>query len=196
MPALDPTVGGPSANTWADLAFYKAYIDSRSPRPTWAAAALSGDLDEELTRDLITSCRLLGNSFAWTGIATNDDQALPWPQKGQLYRNGRPIPEDVIPYDLKLAQCELGVQLRDATVSLTTPDYIREGIKSVATGTEKVEFQSASFSFGADVLNNLPENRFLSLIPGIVSLFLVPSWYTSPTPEIPSDTNRLIFKVF
>lgn len=196
MPVLDSTVGGPNANTWADLAFYKAYIDTRTPQPTWADAAKAGTIDEELSRDLISSCRLMSAGFVWTSTATDPNQALPWPQKSQLDRNGNAIPDNVNPVDLKIAQCELAVQLHDATISLTTPDYVREGLKSVASGEEKVEFQPISNNFTNNVLNTLPENRFLSLIPGIVSIYLVPSWYIPPVTELPSTTNSFLFKVF
>lgn len=181
---LVDTPGAANANTWASLAEYKSYIETRRPQLPWFAAALGGTtIDGELKIDLIQACRLINASFDWTGQIASETQNLMWPRLGMYDRANRAIPSTVNPEDLKLSQCEMAVQLHSDETDLLSDDEVRKGgIASVAAGSVEVEFQSRDTSSkeGADVLIRQAGSEFNYLsdsIPGIVRRLLVPSWY-------------------
>ena len=103
---LTDTVGSASANTWADLAHYKQYLQTRLPLVTWLADALSGTLDDQLKIDLIAAGRLMNNLIVWTGAPVDAVQAMTWPRDGMFNINGYAIANTTIPLSLKDAQCE------------------------------------------------------------------------------------------
>lgn len=177
--------GAVNANTFASLAEYKAYVETRRPQLAWFAAAVGGTtIDEELKIDLIQAQRLINASFDWTGqIAPNEGQILMWPRLGMYDRAGRAILSTVNPDDLKLAQCEMAVQLHSDETDLLSDDEVKKGgIAGVKAGSVEVEFQSRDTSSkeGADVLIRQAGSQFNYLsdsIPAIVRRLLVPSWY-------------------
>jgi len=187
IPVLVSTPGSADANTFADLDFYKTYIVSRRPQPTWATQADAGLIDADLTIDLLASCEILGAGLIWTGEAATDEQALIAPRKGWVNRNGKPIAEDVVAVDLKKAQCELAVQLHeDALTKSEGSDVLGDdvaakfNVKGVKAGSVSVEFQDTTDTLdaaGTRMRQQLSQFNYLNVIPRAVRLLLVPSWY-------------------
>lgn len=187
-PTLDDTVAGPDANTWADLDYYKGYLETRVPAPAWLAAALADDLDDQLTVDLIQAGRLFNTMFVWTGLPATSDQSMTWPRKGMYNVNGFAIPENVNPNQLKDAQCEYGVQLRgvgtDPADLLSDNDAAKKNVKKVKAGSVEVEFQDTDVSSTdlVDVtLQQLTPELLWTKVPDAVRALLVPSWYVRET---------------
>lgn len=181
---LVDTPGASNANTWASLAEYKAYIETRRPQLSWFAAAIGGTtIDEELKIDLVQACRLINASFDWTGQIASDTQILMWPRLSMKDRAGRAILSTVNPTDLKLAQCEMAVQLHSDETDLLSDDEVEKGgISGVKAGSVEVSFQDRDTSSkeGADTLirqSSSGLNYLSDSIPGIVRRLLVPSWY-------------------
>lgn len=183
MPTLVSTPGAEGANTFASLEEYKAYIAVRRPQPTWAASAIAGTIDAELTIDLIAACRILNVSFDWTGVVSplNLSESLLWPREGMLYRNGKLIPNNINPIDLKNAQCELAVQLHSSDL-LSDNEVEKQGISRVKAGSVEVGFQnrdkSSEEGIDAAIRRAAAKYNYLSdSVPRAVRLLLVPSWY-------------------
>lgn len=181
---LVDTPGAANANTWASLAEYKSYIETRRPQLSWFVTALGGTtIDEQLKIDLVQACRLINVSFDWTGSIVDDTQILMWPRLGMYDRANRAIPSTVNPQDLKLSQCEMAVQLHSDETDLLSDDEVEKGgIAAVKAGSVEVEFQDrdTSTAEGADVVVRMAGSQFNYLsdsIPGIVRRLLVPSWY-------------------
>lgn len=197
---LVDTPGAVNANTWASLAEYKSYIETRRPQLAWFATALGTTIDEQLKIDLIQACRLVNVSFDWTGQIADDVQVLMWPRLGMKDRANRAILSTVNPADLKLAQCEMAVQLHSDETDLLSDDEVEKGgIKSVKAGSVEVEFQDRDVSSpeGMDtwIRQNGSEFSYLSdSIPAIVRRLLVPSWYRESENGL-SGNRDFIFEV-
>ena len=181
---LVETPGAANANTWTSLTEYKAYIQTRRPQLLWFATALAGtSIDEELKIDLIQAQRLINSSFDWTGQIASETQNLMWPRLGMKDRAGRAILSSTNPEDLKLAQCEMAVQLHSDETDLLSDDEVEKGgISSVKAGSVEVSFQDRDVSSkeGADVVIRQAGSEFNYLsdsIPAIVRRFLVSTWY-------------------
>lgn len=181
---LVDTPGAVNANTWTSLSEYKSYIETRRPQLVWFATALTGTtLDEQLKIDLIQAQRLINVSFDWTGSIASETQNLMWPRLGMKDRAGRAILSTVNPEDLKLAQCEMGVQLHSDETDLLSDDEVEKGgIAKVKAGSVEVEFQDRDVSSeeGANIWIRQSGSAFNYLsdsIPAIVRRLLVPSWY-------------------
>lgn len=191
---LDDSVGGAASNTFASLAYYKSYLETRLPAPTWLATALAGTIDEQLKVDLIQAQRILSRSLDWTGSATDNIQILPWPRKGMFNGNGYAIAENVNPNELKDAQSELAIQVRNIDL-LSDNQATVKGVKKVKAGSVEVEFQAKNKSnielIDAD-LSLLDTSLDWTRIPTAVRLLLVDSWYNRET----LTANELLFLSF
>lgn len=179
-PTLVPTPGDANANTYADLAFYKAFVAIRRPKLAWASLAAGSTIDDDLTIDLLAACPLLNAGFVWTGQATNTDQSLIAPRIGWINRNGIIISSSIVPDGMKDAQCELAAMLHDDGADVITDDEVaKAGVKRVKADTVEVEFQSIGDSLEA-VSTALRRKKsqfdYLSM-PVKVRMLLVPSWY-------------------
>lgn len=176
---LDDTVGGASSNTYADLAWYKGYLSTRRPLPTWLALALSGDLDDELEIDLIQAARLLDSQFNWNGTPANVNQVMAFPRLGLLTRNGVVVPNNVNPREIKNAQSEYAVILHDKDL-LSSNEAEDKGVKKVKAGSVEVEFQSKDQSSLESVTVSIdrsgPEFDYLR-VPLSVRQLIPESWY-------------------
>jgi hypothetical protein len=192
MPTLVETPGADTANTFATVAEFEAYRDTRLPANDDVTAAD----DALITIALIQACRILEDCFDWTGAATDDVQALTWPRKAMLTRNGFAIANTVIPSGLKNAQCELAFHLISGEDLLADDDAAKNNILGVNAGDVSVRFQreNTSTNIGMDLIMRRMTNEFAYLsneIPGEVRRLLVTSWYNQPTIFRP-----LLFKAF
>lgn len=190
MPALDTTVGGASANSYATLAEAAAYFDERIPLSTpWVA---SGDAS---VRALIMATRVLDSlaiakrtlringtdryyftNPAWTGTPATTTQRLTWPRIGMFDRNGNAIASNVIPLDLKQAQSELAGQLIMSDTTLDNSVSV-SGLRSVSAG-------SVSLSFKDMIERHVIPDSVLEMLPA--------SWLTD---ELVEPANPALFDV-
>lgn len=182
---LVSTPGAANANTFADLAYFKAYIPTRLPAVPWAVAALAAGSagDNILSNALIAAARELRACFRWNGVIALPGQSLPFPRVGLLTRNGEPLPSSgagSLASDLLDAQCEWALQL-GAGDRLGDNDALAKGVSSVKAGSVEVAFQSVSDSLEA-IDTALRRGRssmaYVSgAVPDEVRRLLVPGWY-------------------
>jgi len=176
---LNETPGDAGANTYATLAEFETYAAARLPALKWFTTAA----DPAKEAALLAGCRSLDACFDWTGIATDDVQALCWPRKGMLTRNNFAIGETVIPQALKDAQCEFALQL-GASDRLGDNDPLKKGITSIKAGDVALTFSDvqggAKTREAADVAVRLQQsdlNYVSDVVPDEVRRLLVKSWF-------------------
>lgn len=98
--ALDTTVGGASADSYASVADWQAYATSMG----WT---LSGDTDT-FEANLRRATAYLDRIYRWVGRRADDDQALAWPRiVWDTDEDGYAIPSDEIPAGIVNATYEL-----------------------------------------------------------------------------------------
>lgn len=188
--ALIETVGAANANTYATQAELEAYLATRLPTMTLAAA--SNSVKEAALR---MAARLLDASFDWTGTAVDETQALCWPRSGMLTRNGYSIPTTTIPQALKDAQCEFAAQLYAAD-RVGDNAVAKQGITSVQAGSVQVSFREVSES-DPDSVDMLLRRLGSDLqwasntVPDAVRQLLVASWWRQHTIKRPVEFGAM-----
>lgn len=185
--ALITTPGASNADSYATLVEANAYVtDRRVPTVTWWTSAT----DPQKEAALRSAAVLLDRIFDWTGAAVDSVQARAWPRTGMLTRNGFAIPTSgasSIQIDLKDAQTEFALQL-GAGDRMSDNDALKQGITSVKAGSVAVTFGTAGMNVSdpqaldAQLRLMGSELAYLSkIVPDVVRLLLVPSWYTEHT---------------
>ena len=164
--ALDATVGGADANSFATTDEWDVYFESH---PFGAdPLALSEALKEAY---LIHGTRVL-STLCYTGIATSAEQALPWPRSGMYAVTGYPLSDAIIPRQLKEMLFEFAnrVRIDGATSSSSVGD---EGLKRIKAGPIEIEyFNPADF------------DRVFSLISDDIKALGVQSWFCADRTKI------------
>jgi hypothetical protein len=175
--ALDTTVGGANANSYATLAEADAYNAAHPYGSTW-----TGTDPQKEAALIIATLVLDGWPRSWTGTAVDGVQALTWPRNGMFTRNGYAIAGTIIPKELKNAQSELARKILEADVTANN-DIVNQGIKSIGVGPISLSFA------GLDAVNSRLVSRIqreldamMAMMPDSVKLLLVPSWIL-PDPE-------------
>jgi len=192
--AIDTTVGGASANSFASIAELDAYEAARLPRITGYSAFT--DPDKEAI--LIAGRRELEACFDWTGSAVDAVQVLTWPRAGMMNRNGYAVLTTVNPIELKDAQCEFGLQLK-ITNRLGDNDPLRKGITSLKAGPVALSFSDVQGGAGnniegADVAIRKMQSdlNYVSLVvPDEVRRLIPALWFKQRSVKRP-----LVFQVF
>lgn len=186
--AIDTTPGGASANSYATVAEFKTYRTNRLP----SVAGVLTASDAQIEAGLIVAARALDASFDWTGSAVDSTQALTWPRKGMLTRNGFAVPTSgatSIRPELKDAQCEWAYQLLAGIDTTSDNDAAKQGISSVRAGDVAVAFQNVNTSTeeSVDMIIRRLGSEFNYLnAPGEVRRLLVPSWFSQPSIKRPA----------
>lgn len=131
---IDATVGGVSANAYADIAFADAYHEAHLYNTTWTAATA-----DEKCRALQMATRMLDAQVAWFGWIATTTQALLWPRSGVIGRTGYAWQPTVLPTELKQAAAELA---RVLLAGGRTPDVpaSSDGISRLVAGPVEIEF--------------------------------------------------------
>lgn len=178
--ALDTTPGGASADSYASLVEMNAYHTAHLYSEAWTAAS---DSDKEAGGIMMT--RLLdGMPRAWTGLASTSTQALGWPRKGMLTRNGYGIANNKIPQALKNAEAEGARQLIEENL-LETDSVTAKGITSLKAGPVALTFKKTR-----DI-----QDALLAMIPDAVISLLVPSWLIEIADLDDGDRTGLVIEV-
>lgn len=155
---LVETPGAANANTYATQAEADAYFAARLPLvPPWdeaddptAALAMAARVLDSFVQALkvYVPASTTGGSKAyyitrraWTGAPATTTQKMAWPRINMYDRNNNLIASDVIPQDLKDAQCELAGQLLITDSTLDNAVRV-QGITSVKAGSVAVTFKS------------------------------------------------------
>jgi hypothetical protein len=183
--AIDTTVGGANANSWASVAEFKAYRDVRVP----ANATVNVASDATIEAALQATCRSINADFEWTGAAVDNVQALTWPRSGMLSRNGFAIATTVNPKELKDAQSEFAFQLIAGGNFADDDAAAKANVLGVKAGSVSVQFQQ-TFSNTTEAVDLAQrkltsEFAYLYAVPGEVRRILVPSWYNENTAQRP-----------
>jgi hypothetical protein len=178
---IDATVGGVASNSYETLVEAQAYYESRLPLSGWEDADSQDVLLVMATRlleNFANSLKVLvpaQNGIAayylierrWTGMPATATQKLSWPRIGMYDVNGNPIPETVIPQELKDAESEFAGQLGIADRTLDN-DVIVQGLTSVKAGSVALTFK----------------NQFQpQVVPDAVLNLLLPGWLTDVVVE-------------
>lgn len=120
--ALDVTIGGVDANSYASLAEGDTYFGNRLDCSDWTGAT-----DPNKEKVLKQSARIFDQYVNWLGLKTATTQALQWPRKGICYDGVHyftcsswltldsdyswVLDSDTIPQIIKDAQCEMSLVL-------------------------------------------------------------------------------------
>lgn len=188
--ALDATVGGKNANSWATVAEFKVYRDVRLP----ANATVSAASDVQIEAALQAACRGINQNLNWTGSVADpasDDatqhQALMWPRVGMLTRGGFTISSTTIPRELKDAQCEFAFQILAGGNFADDDAAAKANVVGVKAGSVSVQFQQ-TFSNTTEAVDlaqrkMTSEFAYLYAVPGEVRRILVPSWFEEVTAQ-------------
>jgi len=157
--AIDSTVGGSNANSFASVAEWDTYFGSHP----FGEAPLDLTTAEKEAY-LIHGTRVL-SALCYTGIATSAEQALSWPRSGMYAITGYPLSDAVIPRQLKEMLFEFANQVR-IKGALSSSNTLDEGIKRVKAGPMEVEyFNPADF------------DRVFKLVADDILVLGVQSWF-------------------
>lgn len=110
--ALDATVAGENADSYATLAEYQA-------RATAFGWTLSGtDATDEI--NLRRAAIVLDASYGWKGLRGSEFQARDWPRDYVGYVDGWWIDSDIVPQAIKDAQMEMAFLIQGGADPLAT----------------------------------------------------------------------------
>lgn len=168
--ALDATVAGPNANSFATLQEANDYFAERLYSSLWVAAT-----EAEKTAALIMATGLLVSDICWTGAPTTTTQSLPWPRTGMVDRNGNDIADDVIPQPVKASEFEMALALLKG--DRTTESDIE------ALGLTKLKAGPVELGFSGDAK--------ASVVPAFV-ISLLPSTWLCPVDD--PNVKTLVFE--
>lgn len=116
MPTLDATVGGASANAYAEVSDADTYFDERLQAANWTGES-SADVKE---RALIMATRRL-DVLEYTGYRNATTQALKWPRSDAFDEDGEEYATDAIPAVIIEATYETALWLLNKTAESTDP---------------------------------------------------------------------------
>jgi hypothetical protein len=160
--ALIATPGATNANSFVTLAEFNTYLSERLFSET-----ASGASEPKKESALIMSTRLIGRWFIWNGAVWTQTQSLPFPRIGLVNANGQPIPEGVIPVELKEAVFELAIFFLNAGTTDPTQTGDTDNISKLKASSIEITFR--------DVQNTLAGK----VMPETVSMLIPLSWYSA-----------------
>lgn len=131
--ALTVTVGNASADSYATLAEYQAYVVDVGK------AASGTDATDEA--NLRRAAQYLDRHYTFVGTRQYQTQALAWPRLVNELVKDWPINPDTVPQDIKDAQMEIAHLLQGGLDPFAT---IKGTIKSAGAGPARVEFLGGS----------------------------------------------------
>ncbi len=187
--ALITTPGAANANSWASADDFDNFRLTRYPQVASVVALAD---DDAIEAALIVAARAMDADLDWTGSATDGVQAMTWPRLGMQTRNKFAIASNVIPQQLKDAQCEWAYQILAGTDFTADNDAAKQDISLVRAGDVEVRFQRADTSTSESVdliIRRLGSEFNYLVVPGEVRRLLVSSWYNEPSIIRPLEFN-------
>lgn len=130
--ALDTTISGATADSYATLAEYQAYGAALG----WTLSGVDATDEQHLRR----AAQVLDRQFSWPGYPTVDGQALQHPRFTTIIVDGRELRSDEVHQRLKDAQCELAYLIQGG---LDPAKTISGDVKVAGAGPARVEFFGA-----------------------------------------------------
>lgn len=149
--ALDATVGGASANAYAEVTDGDAYFDDRLYSTDWTGAS-----DPNKSAALIMATRLL-DTLCYEGTAASSTQALAFPRSGLTTPNGYATSTTAIPRLIKEAMYELALLLLGSDIT-KQKDQALEGLTKLKAGSVELGFKN-------EITFKSVPNNILSMIP-------------------------------
>lgn len=156
--ALDVTVEGANANSYATLAEALAYINSHAVPATVKSLWDSAD-NNSREGVMIRAAQLLDRHVVWRGTIFGDVQALSWPRAWATDRHGREIASTVVPAFLKEFQIETALWL--LSQGGESPEVGNAEYDSIRVGQLEIDFNEQ----GGSRRNMLPEAVIAALEP-------------------------------
>lgn len=113
--AIDTTIGGAAANSYATLAEYQAWRVLY-----YGIDGTEDDLSDEL--NMMRARAYIDRAYIWKGTRTQSTQALQWPRYNVGYVDGFDVSSSVIPQAIKDAQCEMAYLIQGGATPFATLD--------------------------------------------------------------------------
>lgn len=101
---LNAVVGGASANSYVTLAEAIAYFEARLATQAW-------DSNTALHERALVAATARLDQCLFVGLKANTTQRLKWPRVGVRDDDDRAVEDDIIPQNIKDAQCEIALYL-------------------------------------------------------------------------------------
>lgn len=140
---VEDGTGLTNANAFISVAYFKAYCDARGHD-------YSAYSDTQIETGIVRSTDFMSNSWRWDGFKLHGrgnaagEQALAFPRTGLVDGEGRSVPYDEVPREVKDATSEV-VRVELATPGIMTPSYTpHERVKSEKVGPLAQEFDLSS----------------------------------------------------
>lgn len=112
---LDTTIGGVSADSYATLAEYQAYVTAQGLAP------LTGT-DDAQEAELRRAAVVVDDTYSFIGLQQYQYQARAWPRLVRHLVDDWPINPDTIPDAIKRAQMEMAYQIHGGADPFATYD--------------------------------------------------------------------------
>ena len=163
--ALDATPGGENANSYVTETEAEDYFEMRSAAGLeWAKIADPESL-------LVTASQFLDTYILFKGQKTSATQAMEWPRTGVTYRDGTPVPDDIIPRQVKVAVMECAFYFNQNGDPYAASEFA--GIREVKAGSLTMKVDS-NYSSG---------DRPVSPVPAFVYKFLTGLYLAYGAPD-------------
>jgi hypothetical protein len=180
--ALDATVGGPLSNAYLTVADASTLLSGHLGAGVWYEPLSDSEVltfTAQREAALMSATRLIDGSVRWYGIPTYPDQALAWPQTGQVDRYQRCIPSTTIPRDIQEATALYAVALlENASGGTSSASSTEAAIKSKKVGDVTITYQDSGSTTPVRSAGGMPQEvRVLlhgyGMVPGMGSIPLL-----------------------
>lgn len=130
---VEDGTGKPTANSYIDVAFTRAYAESRG--------FVFSETDAEIEAWIVMGCDFIESfSEQFKGTRATTTQALSWPRKDVVI-DGETFPSNAIPTQLKLAQAQ-------AVIEQSQGSELQPSITGYAVRREKVDVIEVEYATG------------------------------------------------
>lgn len=126
---VEDGTGVANANTYADVAFARAYAET---------VGLTLPADDDAVAGLLLASMPYLEGQPWKGRRVDDTQALYWPRAGVLLDSGTSFPQNVVPNAVRQAQVTAASMVGDGTD--LTPTIEGQFVKREKVGPIETEY--------------------------------------------------------
>lgn len=139
---LETGAGLLNSNSYASLDESDDYLYVKPNSDAWAAQS---DTDKE--RYLLWSARLMEQRVRWNGVKAVAASALSWPRDYLVDRDGIPVPNNVVPDEVKAACIEIAYHLFSHAVDPSAPVVAGStGVKRYKLDVLEIEYQDSALT--------------------------------------------------